>query len=635
MSEANKQPHSQTEDKGQQNVTPVTQLTGPLPGFYAALRTAIVSAVFVLVVIGILLWNAAHSVSKDPLDSPRYAELQKRLTVEPQNEELKEQIRALDLELRQAYFRSRLFNQWGTILLIAGLIIFAISARIASTLRRPLPRPAASEVWDEAFEQGMQQRRLGLLVFTGLLVLTVIAFLAGAQSIIRETLAFRFVTKTESSREIPQEPGGQTQASGQVASPTHGKTNPGALEAKASKSTVSPEDYLRYWPRFRGPDGSGISQHPDPPLTWDVDSGEGILWKVPVELPGRNSPVVWDKRVFLTGADEERRCVYCFDADSGKLIWQRDVAPSPISQNKKPKVMKDTGFAAPTVATDGQRVYAIFANGDLAAVDFDGNPLWVKGFGIPDNAYGHASSLCTYGNWVIVQFDQGTPDDELSKLTAIDGATGEIAWQVTRPTGNAWTSPIIVHVSDKEQLITVADPFVISYNPADGSEIWRFEGTTGDCGPSPIVHQGLVIAGGEYSYYMYAIRADGTGDVSETHKAWEAEESLPDTCSPLAFDRYVLWISSAAVLACYDVEKGEMLWEHEFPENTFYSSPALAGGKVYLFSKEGPCFVGVVTDKEFKIEQTNNLGEGCVTSPAFQPGRMYIRGEKHLFCLGR
>ncbi|HQF14079.1 MAG TPA: PQQ-binding-like beta-propeller repeat protein [Thermogutta sp.] len=181
----------------------------------------------------------------------------------------------------------------------------------------------------------------------------------------------------------------------------------------------------------------------------------------------------------------------------------------------------------------------------------------------------------------------------------------------------------------------MADPFVISYDPLTGKEWWRFEGTTGDCGPSPVVHRDLVIAGGEYSYYMFAIRADGTGDVTETHKVWEGEEALPDACSPLAFDHYVLWMSSGAVLACYDIEKGEMLWEHEFPENTFYASPALADQKVYLFSKEGPCFVGVVTDEEFKIEHTNELGEKCVTSPAFQPGRIYVRGEEHLFCLGQ
>ncbi|MGQ9504984.1 MAG: outer membrane protein assembly factor BamB family protein [Thermogutta sp.] len=611
------------------------QPTGPLAGFYAALRTAIVSGIFVLVIAALLLWSVVRPAGKDPLDSPRYAELQKRLILDPQNESLKQEIRDLDLQLRRAYFRERSFQQWGTTLLIAGLIVFAVAARIASTLRRPLPHPTAGEIWDEAFDRATGQRRSAMLTFTGILIMIVVAFWAGGKSIVRDTLVFRTMLDGQSAEEVARADGRRTQPVPSSTTLAPGEAGSEETKPKPLEYNISREDYNRFWPRFRGPDGSGVSPHPDPPVTWDGQRGDGVLWKVPVELPGRNSPVVWDKRIFVTGATAERRCVYCFDADSGKLIWQRDVEPSPASQNKKPKVTNDTGFAAPTVATDGLRVYAIFANGDLAAVDFEGNLLWVKGFGIPDNAYGHASSLCTYRDQVIVQLDQGTPDDKLSKLLAIKGATGEVAWEVTRPTGNAWTSPIIVQAGDREQLITVADPFVISYNPADGKEWWRFEGTTGDCGPSPIFHRELVIAGGEYSYYMFAIRGDGTGNVTENHKVWEAEDFLPDTCSPLAFDRYVLWMSSGAILACYDVEKGELLWEHEFPENTFYSSPALAGGKVYLFSREGPCFVGVVSDEEFKIEQTNNLGEGCVTSPAFQPGRIYIRGEKHLFCLGR
>ncbi len=599
----------------------------PLPGFWAALRTAIVAGGFVLAVIILLAWNALHQVSKDPLDSPQYAELQKKLSLDPQNEELKQQIRELDLQLRKAYFRSRTFNRWGTTLLIAGLIVLVVAARTASTLRRPLPRPTATEVWDESFDRDMRLRRLAILGFAALLVVIVGIFWAMGRSVIRDTLAVREAT------EVPPS---------EAATPAMPASEPTVVEevSKGPASSqqgqaISADEYRRYWPRFRGPDGSGISPHPNPPVSWNGKTGEGVLWKVPVDLPGHNSPVVWGNRVFLTGATEERRCVYCFDADSGKLLWQRDIPATPESQNKKPKVMKDTGFAAPTVATDGQRVYAVFANGDLAAVDFEGKLLWTKGFGIPDNAYGHASSLCTYGDLVIVQLDQGTPDDDLSVLAALEGASGNVKWQVKRPTGNAWTSPIIASSAGKDQLITVADPFVISYDPATGKEWWRFEGTTGDCGPSPIVHRDLVIAGGEYSYYMFAIRADGSGDVTETHKVWEAEEALPDTCSPLAFDRYVLWMSSGAVLACYDVEKGEMLWEHEFPENTFYASPAWADQKIYLFSREGPCFVGVVTDEEFKIEHTNDLGEKCVTSPAFQPGRIYIRGENHLFCLGQ
>lgn len=625
---------SNVPDKGEAQLAPANlrvetpgALVAPLPGFLAALRTAIVAAIFVFVVVVLLVWNALHQVNKDSLDSPQYAELQKKLSLDPQNEELKQQIRELDLQLRQAYFRSRTFNRWGTMLLIAGLIVFAVAARIASGLRRPLPRPTATEIWDESFDRATRLRRFAILGMAGLLVAVACVFWAVGRSVIKDTLAVR-----EAAEVPPRE------VAAVVTSPTESTVVQNGSRGMGSSQqgkAIFTEEYRRYWPRFRGPDGSGISPHPNPPVSWNGKTGEGVLWKVAVDLPGNNSPVVWANRVFLTGATEERRCVYCFDADSGKLLWQQDIPATPESENKKPKVMKDTGFAAPTVATDGQRVYAIFANGDLAALDFEGKLLWTKGFGIPDNAYGHASSLCTYGDLVIVQLDQGTPDDDLSILAALEGASGNVKWEVKRPTGNAWTSPIIVSSAGKDQLITVADPFVISYDPLTGKEWWRFEGTTGDCGPSPVVHRDLVIAGGEYSYYMFAIRADGTGDVTETHKVWEGEEALPDACSPLAFDHYVLWMSSGAVLACYDIEKGEMLWEHEFPENTFYASPALADQKVYLFSKEGPCFVGVVTDEEFKIEHTNELGEKCVTSPAFQPGRIYVRGEEHLFCLGQ
>lgn len=615
----------------------------PLPGFVAAFRTAVVAAVFVLVVAGLLGWNYARHLARDPLDSPEYAALQKQLAADPQNEALKAKIRELDVRLREEYFRARLFNRWGTLFLVAGLITFAIAAKIASTLRRPLPHPTATELWDESYERATRQRFIAVLGFVGVAVFVGLFFMWHARDAVRQALALRKITAAPQPPEIAQrggepakEPPSQKVSAGTAAQSGEARSPAVATGATGSKDDSAPaEEFERFWPRFRGPRGDGVSLHPDPPVTWNGTTGEGILWKVPVELPGHNSPVVWDKYVFLTGATEDRRVCYAFDADSGKLLWQREIPATPESQGKKPKPMKDTGFAAPTVATDGRRIYAIFANGDLAALDFEGNILWVKGLGIPDNAYGHASSLCTYRNRVIVQFDQGEPDDEKSKLYAFDGPTGQTLWEVVRPVGNSWTTPVVGTLCGKEQLVTVANPFVISYNPQDGGEWWRFDGTTGDCGPSPIIHGDLVIAGGEYSYYMYAIRGDGSGDVTASHKVWEAEDALPDTCSPLAFDHYVLWMSSMGVLACYDVKTGEKLWEHEFPDNTFASSPSLAGGKLYLFSKEGHCWVGLVEERGLKIEHENPLGERCVTSPAFQPGRIYIRGEQHLFCLGR
>lgn len=632
----------ETSDRMKQPGDGLTTSSGPLPGFLAALRIALVAAVFTLVVTGLLVWNYVTHLAKDPLDSPQYLALQKQLAADPQNEQLKEAIRELDLELRQEYFRARTFNRWGTLLLIAGLITFAISAKIASTLRRPLPHPSTTEVWDEAFERATRRR---LAAVTGLVVLLIVAggfLIWNSRASVHQAFALKRALSTQSGGELAQRSGPQTGGSAEKASSGQGtqseksEKGPSAASSRApvGNDAAPPEEFARFWPRFRGPNGDGVSNHPDPPVQWNAEEGQGILWKTAIELPGHNSPVVWDRFVFVTGATEDRRVCYALDADSGKLLWQREIPPTPESRGKKPKVMKDTGFAAPTVATDGRRVYAIFANGDLAALDFQGNIIWVKGLGIPDNAYGHASSLCTYKNWVIVLFDQGEPDDDKSKLFAIEGPTGRVVWEVTRPTGNSWTSPVIANLAGKLQLITVANPFVISYNPENGTEWWRFDGTTGDCGPSPVVQGDLVIAGGEYSYYMYGIRGDGSGDVTKTHKVWEAEDALPDTCSPLAFDHYVLWMSSTSVLACYNVKTGEKLWEHEFPDHTFASSPSYAGGRVYLFSKEGACWVGTVSDQEFQIEHENSLGEGCVTSPAFQPGRLYIRGEKHVFCIG-
>ena len=257
----------------------------------------------------------------------------------------------------------------------------------------------------------------------------------------------------------------------------------------------------------------GISAYTNVPETWDAKSGKGIVWKTPVPLPGNNSPVVWGKRVFLSGADQRRREVYCFDADSGKLLWQQAVPGTPQSTAQPPKVNDDTGYAASTTATDGRRVFAIFANGDLAAFDFSGKLAWSKSLGLPENSYGHASSLATYKNLLLVQFDQGSSRAPKSKLLAFDSATGKIVWQVARPVPNSWSTPIVIRHADRDQVITAADPWVIAYNPADGAEIWRAKCLKTDIGPSPVFADGQVFVAND-NCVLSAIRADGHGDVT-------------------------------------------------------------------------------------------------------------------------
>ena len=135
--------------------------------------------------------------------------------------------------------------------------------------------------------------------------------------------------------------------------------------------------------------------------SWDIESGDGIQWSSEVSVPGFNSPIVWDDRVFLSGADEEGQVVFCFDANSGKELWTRTITTAVAL----PKVNEDAGFAAPTMATDGRRVFVIFATGELAALDFNGRPVWQQNLGLPDNPYGMGSSLISDRERLYVQYD--------------------------------------------------------------------------------------------------------------------------------------------------------------------------------------------------------------------------------------
>ncbi|MEI9892971.1 MAG: PQQ-binding-like beta-propeller repeat protein [Chthoniobacter sp.] len=226
------------------------------------------------------------------------------------------------------------------------------------------------------------------------------------------------------------------------------------LSAMATLATAlaadlpSPEEYQANWPRFRGPDGGGVSAQAATPATCDMKSGANIAWTIawttPVPMPGFSSPVAWGDRVFLSGGDEAKREVLCFDAASGKQLWETSVPKTEGSPDEPPTVPEQCGMAAATVATDGRRVYAMFANATLAAFTFDGTLVWSKFLSVAKNPYGHAASLLTWQDRVIVQVDQGEPDDKLSKIYAFDGATGAIAWQQARPVGASWATPIVL-----------------------------------------------------------------------------------------------------------------------------------------------------------------------------------------------
>ena len=183
------------------------------------------------------------------------------------------------------------------------------------------------------------------------------------------------------------------------------------------------------------------------------------------------------------------------------------------------------------MATDGRRVYAFFANGDLAAFTLEGKLLWSKSFGVLKNPYEHASSLATWQGRLILQLDQGDTEEGRSRLYFLDGRSGQIVWQQPRKVPSSWATPVVFEVAGKSQVVALAVPWVISYAAADGTELWRVECLNGEVLPSPVLAAGMLFVVNP-SDKLLALRPDGQGDVTKTHVIWTAEDKYPRHCQP-------------------------------------------------------------------------------------------------------
>ncbi len=601
--------------------------TGPLRdvGAEAALRLAFVAGFFVIVAIALLAWSYSQRVSKDPLNAEQFKALKAQLAANPQDEDLKAQIRQLDQMLRSQYFAQRRFASIGAWILLGSLVFLLASLRAAATLRRPLPHPEPLPPNASPEREATATARWAVAGLASILALAGIGLAIGVGSVVPEEGEAEIATVSVAPGETQQ-----AQASPGTTEAVPPPVSSGAAAAGQDSGPPATE-IAKNWPRFRGPTGQGIAHFTNVPANWDGPSGKNILWKTRVPLEGNSSPIVWNDRIFLTGATDKQRQVYCFDT-SGKLIWQADMPSTPAAAAKPPEVMEDTGFASPTPATDGQRVYAMFAIGDVAAFDFSGKLIWSRSLGIPKNSYGHATSLAMVRNLLLIQFDQATAKEGKSKLIALEAASGNTVWETPRPVPNSWATPIVVAWQGREQIITAADPWAIAYQPSDGKEIWRVKCLAQDVAASPVFADGVAFIGNANAK-MAAIRVDGRGDVTETHVLWIAEDGLPDTCSPLATSDYVLLLTSAGTLTCYEAKSGKKRWEHDF-DSGFKASPTLVGKNVYLLGEEGKTWIVEPTPTECKIVAEADLGEPCAATPAFLDGRIYIRGKEHLYCIG-
>ena len=567
--------------------------------------TAWVAGVFSLLVGITLLVEHTRAKPNDLLQPPQLIAAKEQLRLDPTNPQLKQDIRELDWRLRQRYFRHLALMGFGVHLLAGGVIVLVLAMMQAARCRKRVPLPGPKAAIPHPAARFAARARwavaaCGIVVGSGLFVL---------------------------SRALgPNLPTPAAELDKLLATRPEESSSPGHPQAADAASLA---ELRQNWPRFLGADGNSFSPSTNAPASWNPQTGAGIAWKVPTPTRGFGSPIVWAGQVFLSGGDARQREVICLDAQTGKILWQQPVA-SVSDRPDRTEVPDSTGYAAPTMATDGRRVYAFFANGDCAAFTLAGQPAWARNFGPLKNPYGHATSLATWRDRLILQLDQGESADGNSKLYALDARTGQTVWQRPRKTGATWATPNVIDAEGKAQVIALSVPWVIAYAAADGAEVWRAECLNGEIAPSPACAGGLLFVASP-SEKLLAIRPSGQGDITQTHLLWTWEDSIPDVTSPASDGELVFILTTSGMLTCLDARDGKKQWEHDL-EMECHASPALAAGRLYLFGQKGTAVV-VAAAREFRELFRTEMGDAFHASPAFVQDRMFLRGMTNVWCV--
>jgi outer membrane protein assembly factor BamB len=592
-------------------------------------KIILIAGIFSFIICILLIANYIQIKKADPINMKVINSLVDRLNQTPNDSILREQIRTLDLLSRKAYFTNQWQIRMGGYLLLFGIAVMLIAYQFISFGRKTNPDVPTGDIESAILSQKTARKWIAVSGISLSVVALFFAFLShnelnskfkpSTQPIVKNDL-----TDTVKQAKLNEEDKTiQDTVKSKVANVGNeiAKNQTAGDEPKTAKTNAA--ESKDNDPTFRGPGGYGIVPQKNIPISWDGKTGKNIAWKTEIPLPGYNSPVVWGGKIFLAGANATKREIYCIAGGSGKILWTTPVEKLSGSSAQAPTVSEGTGYSAPTAATDGKGVYAIFANGDIVALDMDGKKMWAKSLGVPQNHYGHSSSLMIYKDKVIVQFDQKGG----SKLMALSTQTGQTVWSTNRSVKVSWSSPIVAFTGKRTEIILAAEPFVASYNPATGEELWKLDCISGEVGPSPAYANGMVFSVNDYS----KLAAIQLGD--QPKLLWENTDYLSDVPSPVATDKYLFLSTSYGTVVCYDTQTGKKYWDKEL-NNSVYASPIIAEGKVYLLDRTGIMHI-------FKADQTYvslgepKLGEKSDCTPAFSNGRIYIRGEKNLYCIGK
>ena len=383
------------------------------------------------------------------------------------------------------------------------------------------------------------------------------------------------------------------------------------------------------WPQFRGPTGLGYTTEKNLPLTWNAKSGENIRWKAPLPKSDNaySSPVVWGDRVFVTSAVNSpvEHHMLCFQVSDGKLLWDTSVPPGPW-------LLKDLrgGYGAPTPATDGKSVFVVFGSAVIASLDFDGKIIWRKELEKFAFDVALGSSPVLHGDTVILDCDQ---TGKTSSFIGLDKATGTIKWEEKRPQANfAHSTPVLANVKGKAQLLVSASGAVQGLDPANGKILW-WCAAPGDAS-SPAFNGSLVFADSGRGGRAVCVDPSGAGDVTKSHLKWTFPQIPEGLSSAIIVGDFVLRTHNPETLRCLRLSTGDAVFNERLAGVSTWASPfATPDGKVF-FASAGKSYV-VQAGEKLEVLATNDLGEENRASAAVSAGKIFLRGNKNLYCIGQ
>ncbi|HEX8912245.1 MAG TPA: PQQ-binding-like beta-propeller repeat protein [Humisphaera sp.] len=387
------------------------------------------------------------------------------------------------------------------------------------------------------------------------------------------------------------------------------------------------------WPRFRGPAGTGEVKAGDVPTTW---TPQKVVWRTELKGSGHSSPVVWGEKVFVTSAVDNgrQRLVVALDRATGKVLWEQ-VAWTGNAE----KSHKMNGWATPTCFTDGRHVWAFFGLGGAYCYTVDGKKVWSRDLGTfrSKTERGVAASPVVVGDVVVINGDSESDP----YLFGLNKLTGEVVWKADRPKDEGYSTPVLLTVNGRQEMVLNGSDFIAAYDPVTGKELWRCKSFAGRGEPLPAVWQDkLLLVVNGLAGDVYAVRPGGSGDVTKSHLAWHTPRKQGrDEPSPVVVGDLLLVSNMSSVLTAYDAATGKELWREPLSEGKTQvtAAPIAAGGKAYFVLENGETVVVEPTAKAMKVVARNTVnaadGEVFRGSPAAVGGQVFLRSDKAVYCV--